>query len=234
MVTLSTSSPLLISPSDPICGVLSHRYHPALEAAPPGTPSKTLPKVQYRSVVALASGHALEYIRKLKQDPQWHGNYSVVNDQVLACIKMLLDHPQPVTWLHCDAIALGFCSNLLLQQAQVHALTRLAESSSNYEAIQKARLALLFGRRLAWDMVVVALGKIESKSEVAKLPFAALCCVARAGMAVLETSGLSDENLASAEDIKRLQRVVSWLSARWSVGRQFEARLVDITRDWSL
>lgn len=58
------------------------------------------------------------------------------------------------------------------------------------------------------DMVRVALGQIESKNKVVRLTFAALCCVSRAGMAVLETFGASCEELASKEEVERLRRVV--------------------------
>lgn len=150
-----------------------------------------------------------------------------------ACIKMLLDNPQPSTWLHCDAIALGFCSNLLLQQEQLRHLARLSRSNALYERKEKVELTLTFGRRMAWDMVKAALGSVESREDVARLPFAALCCILRAGMVVLETSGLKDEELVSQEEIKKLQRVVGWFAARWGVGRQFETKLADIMRGLS-
>lgn len=144
---------------------------------------------------------------------------------------MLLDNPQPSTWLHCDAIALGFCSNLLLQQEQLYHLARLPYSNLHHVHKEKVELTLMFGRRMAWDMVRAALGSVDSKEEVARLPFAALCCVLRAAIAVLETCRLPGDEVVSKEEVKKLQRVVSWFAARWGVGQQFETKLADIMRN---
>ena len=87
---------------------------------------------------------------------------------------------------------------------------------------------------MAWDMVRAAMGSVDSKEEVARLPFAALCCILRAGIAVLETCRLPDDEVVSREELERLQRVVSWFAARWGVGRQYETKLADIMRDLGL
>jgi hypothetical protein len=228
ITTLPRSLPLTTSPSDPICKSLSEKYSPIAPALPPDEPPSRL---HLRSVVALASGHALEYLNALQRNIHRNESYDTVEDHVAACIKMLLDNPQPSTWLHCDAIALGFCSNLLLQQEQLRHVAQLPYSEALQQRKEKVELTLMFGRRMAWDMVRAALGSVDSKEEVAKLPFAALCCVLRAGMAVLETYGPNDGELVSGEEVQKLQRVVGWFAARWGVGRQFETELADIVKE---
>ena len=230
ITTLPGSLPLTISPGDLICGTLSTKYSPISPALPLGRPP---PRLHLRSVVALASGHALEYLNALQRNIPPNESHDVVEDHISACIKMLLDNPQPSTWLHCDAIALGFCSNLLLQQEQFRHFSRLPYSNALHERKEKVHLTLMFGRRMAWDMVRAALGSLDSKEEVARLPFAALCCVLRAGLAVLKTSCLRDNELVSREQVMKLQRVVSWFAARWGVGPQFETKLADIMRELS-
>lgn len=227
----STSLPLMVSPSNPICDTLASKYHPPIPPPLPGIPLTAPEKLHLRTVVALTSGHALDYVNALQRSLQPNESYDTIDTRVSACIKMLLDNPQPATWLHCDAIALGFCSNFLLQQVQVSHLERLSLSSQLHEHKERVYLALTHGRRMAWDMVRVALGQIESKKEVVRLPFAALCCVSRAGMAVLKTSGVSCEELASKEEVERLRRVVGWFGGRWDVGRQFDAPLTESTRE---
>ena len=100
--------------------------------------------------------------------------------------------------------------------------THLAEQE------EKARLALTYSRRMAWDMVKVAISKIENEEEVKRLPFAGLCCVLRAGMAVLETNGCVEEDVVLNEEIDGFQRIVGWFAGRYGVGRQFEARLAKL------
>jgi hypothetical protein len=178
-------------------------------------------------MVALASGHALEYVNALERNLPPTSCYDFVDSHISSCIAFLLANPQPATWLHCDAIALGFCSNLLLQQAQAHYLAQLPPSPHLAEQREKADLALRYGRRMAWDMVKNALDKVESEEEVAKLPFAALCCVLRAGITVLETAWLCGEFRVDIKEIERLQRVVGWFGKRWGAGREFEVRLAN-------
>ncbi|KAF3043927.1 hypothetical protein E8E11_005863 [Didymella keratinophila] len=230
ITTLPGSLPLTISPGDLICGTLSAEYSRITPGLPPGRPPSRL---HLRNIVALASGHALEYLNALQRNISPSESHDVVEDHISACIKMLLDNPQPSTWLHCDAIALGFCSNLLLQQEQLRHLARLPCSNALDERKEKVHLTLMFGRRMAWDMVRAALGSVDSKEEAARLPFAALCCVLRAGLAVLETSRLNDSELVSREEVTKLQRVVGWFAARWGIGRQFEMKLADIIRELS-
>lgn len=145
----STSLPLTVSPSNPICDTLAFKYRPPIPPPLPGISLTAAGTVHLRTVVALASGHALNYVNALQRNLQPKESYDTIDTRVSACIKMLLDNPQPATWLHCDAIALGFCSNLLLQQAQVNHLERLSQSSQLHEHKEKVYLALTYGRHMA-------------------------------------------------------------------------------------
>lgn len=225
MTTLPDPLPLAVPPGDPICQKLIEKYASIPPALSPGRPPSRL---HLRSVVALASGHALEYLDALQRHVQPNKSHCTVEEDVSACIKMLLDNPQPSTWLHCDAIALGFCSNLLLQQEQLRHLEQLPPSDAVDERREKGELTLMFGRRMAWDMLRAALGSVESKEEVGKLPFTALCCILRAGMVVLQTTGLDDGELVSEAEVNKLKQVMGWFAARWGVGRQFLKKLADV------
>lgn len=136
----------------------------------------------------------------LEPNSQPNSSHEIVDTHISSCIKLLLTNPQPATWLHCDAIALGFCSNLLLQQAQAQHLAKLPPLSELHEQKDKADPALRYGRRMAWDMIKNAVAKIGSKEEVTRLPLAKLCCVFRAGVAVLETAGACEEQRLNAGD----------------------------------
>ena len=83
---------------------------------------------------------------------------------------------------------------------------------------------------MVWDMVEVALSRIMSEEEVARLSFAASCRVLRAEIAVLETPESHGEHVVSKKDVKRLQRTVRWFDKQWGVGWQFEARLADLMK----
>jgi hypothetical protein len=146
---------------------------------------------------------------------------------------MLVDKPQPHTWLHCDAIALAFCSYILLQQAQVRYLLKLPHVHELSDELDKAGLALTYSRRMAWDMVKVAIRKTE-REDVERLPFAGLCCVLRAGMAVVDTKWCLDgdimtnvDDVVLSEELEGFRRMVRWFGRRWGVGRKFEERLND-------
>ncbi|KAF2624995.1 hypothetical protein BU25DRAFT_398166 [Macroventuria anomochaeta] len=226
----SISLPLTFPPADPICTSMSAKYQPPI---PPqsSTFSPTSPrKVHIRTVAALASGHALDYIHARQRSLTPNDSYDAVDNQISDCIKMLVDKPQPHTWLHCDAIALAFCSHILLQQAQVHYLAAPPQPIELHEQQEKASLALKYSRVMVWDMVKVVINKIRSEEEVARLPFAGLCCVLRAGMAVLETTALNVYDVMSREEVDGFQRIVSWFAKQWGVGRQYEARLAHLVK----
>ncbi|KAH6644782.1 hypothetical protein C7974DRAFT_300742 [Boeremia exigua] len=218
----SPSFTLTIPPSDPICNVEFTQYHPPI--MPTHVPSPCT-KVHFRTVVALGTGKALDYVNARRRTTQPYESYDAVDMQTSGYIRMLMEDMRPSSWVHCDAIGLGFCSHLLLQEAQVLYLAGLPYSDELRKHIEKANLALRYARRMAWDMVKVSLGKLENEDDVAKLPFAALCCILRAGIAVLETSRICDEQLVSNEEFAMLQRCMRWFSARWHVGVHLEARL---------
>lgn len=111
---------------------------------------------------------------------------------------------------------------MMLQQAQVQYLCKVSCAD---EQVEKARLALGCSRRMAWDMVKEATSKIEGEEEMQRLPFGGLCCVLRAGVAVLETSGRMADDVVTRGDVEGFERVVGWFSGRWGVGRQFETRI---------
>ena len=199
IATTSHLHPLALSPADPICASLSTKYQPPIPPHSPTFAPTSARKVHIRTIVALASGHALSHIHSLHSHQPLKESYDEVDATISECIRLLIDKPQPHTWLHCDAIALAFCSHILLQKARVEYLTQVLaqEPPSTHLAEQeeKARLALTYSRRMAWDMVKVAISKIENEEEVKRLPFAGLCCVLRAGMAVLETNGCVEEDV---------------------------------------
>jgi hypothetical protein len=112
----------------------------------------------------------------------------------------------------------------------MHVLAQEPPSIHLAEQKEKAELALSYSRRMTWDMVKVAVNKIESEEEVHRLPFAGLCCVLRAGIAVLETSGCVEEDIMLEEEMDGFQRIVGWFAGRYGVGRQFEARLVKLVK----
>lgn len=81
---------------------------------------------------------------------------------------------------------------------------------------------------MAWDMVYVAIQKIQSKTEIPRLPFAGLCCVLRAGLAVLETRGLVDEDVVEDESLRGFRRTIEWFATRWDLGSVYLRRLDEL------
>lgn len=82
-------------------------------------------------------------------------------------------------------------------------------------------MALHYSRRMAWDMVQVMIRKIEREEELLFLPFAGVCCVIRAAIAVFETRMYADVDELSHEDISGFLRILTWFSGRWSIGGKF-------------
>jgi len=73
---------------------------------------------------------------------------------------------------------------------------------------------------MAWDMVKVLNNKVENEEILSYLPFAGLCCVIRAAIAVLETTQHGDEGEITENDIINFLRVLGWFSTRWSIGSE--------------
>ncbi|KAH7401223.1 hypothetical protein BKA66DRAFT_98299 [Pyrenochaeta sp. MPI-SDFR-AT-0127] len=221
--TISNSLPLTILSSDPISKILSNRLGPTIPPHSPRPFASSPRKVHIRTAVALASGHVLEYIHARCHNIEPEEPYDDVDKIINDCIKMLVDKPQPHTWLHCDAIAMAFCSHILLQASQMQYLsTILPEFQLPPDPLYiKAHLALKYSRRMAWDMVRVAIDKIENEAEIPNLPFAGLCAVLRAGLAVLETKEYVAEDVIENIELEGYLRIMRWFSGRWNVSSQY-------------
>lgn len=224
--------PLALRSSDPISRDTAARLSAEL---PPlsNTFSATSPrKVHTRATLALASGYVLEYIHALQYGLAPANSYDEVDDTIANCIKMLVDKPQAHTWLHCDAMAIAFCAHLLLQQAQMnHLSANMVHFCVPGPDYTKAHLALKFSRRMAWDMVRVAIQKIESEDEITHLPFAGLCSVLRAGIAVLETADYMADNITQPGEMEGFANILCWFSGRWTIGRDYMNRVAEIVQN---
>lgn len=92
----------------------------------------------------------------------------------------------------------------------------------------KVNIALKYSRRMAWDMVRVAIQKIQLEAEIPYLPFAGLCAVLRAGLAVLETREFVDEDIINEVELRAFRNVLNWFAGRWNIGRQYLSRLEEL------
>jgi hypothetical protein len=88
----------------------------------------------------------------------------------------------------------------------------------------KVYLALKYSRRMAWDMVRVAIQKMQFESEIPYLPFAGLCAVLRAGLAVLETRDFVDEEIIEEVELHEFKKILEWFGGRWDTGREYLQR----------
>jgi hypothetical protein len=79
-------------------------------------------------------------------------------------------------------------------------------------------MALRYARRMAWDMVHVMIQKVQREDDVPCLPFAGVCCVLRAAIAVLETTRYASGDQPSVEEIRSFLVVLGWFACRWGVG----------------
>ncbi|KAJ6192721.1 hypothetical protein J3E72DRAFT_203681 [Bipolaris maydis] len=227
--TLSTTHltpgfPLGLSPLDPLVISLASSL-PATIPAPPPTPDATSPrKTHIRSATAVAASHILSYTHALTHHLPLPSNYASADEKINTLITLLIDKPQPHTWLHCDAIALAFCSHLILQ------LTQIQYSRLQGEEGEKIKVALRVSRRMAWDMVQVGIRVIACEEEIARLPFAGLGCVIRAGVAVLETWGWVDDEdgVVGQEEARAFRRLVEWVAGRWGVARGYLGRVDEV------
>jgi hypothetical protein len=246
----SSTLPLTILSADPISRSLAMTIDPVIPPHPPHPYASSPRKVHIRAAVSLASGHVLEHIHAQQHVFEPEELYDEVDTLINKCIKLLVDKPEPHTWLHCDAIAMAFwyanttaslrvfrgliilSSHILLQRAQMQRLCTILQQPNTFEAPApeyiKAHLALKYSRRMAWDMVRVAISKIQSESEIPHLPFAGLCCVFRAGLAVLETSVFVDEDVVGGDDIQGFGTILGWFAGRWSIGREYLRRLEEL------
>jgi hypothetical protein len=81
---------------------------------------------------------------------------------------------------------------------------------------------------MAWNMVHVAIQKISSKAEILYLRLAGLCCVFRAGLAVLETREYVNEDMFREQDVQGFKKILEWFAGRWGIGGHFLRRLEEL------
>lgn len=219
---LSDPVSLILHSTNPTCKAIAGRLIPGMPAPSPQETPISPRKVHIRAAVALAAGPVLEYVYARQHGLEPEQSYDQIDDIIADCIKVLVDKPQPHTWLHCDAIAMAFLSHILLQQTQ---MTHLSDNMVHFTVpgpdYTKAHLALKYSRRMSWDMVRIAIQKIQSQEEIQRLPFAGLCCVLRAGIAVLETSEFMAEEVMEPEEIVEFMKIMDWFDVRWSIGREY-------------
>jgi hypothetical protein len=217
--------------------------------APSPRPYASSPrKVHIRAAVSLASGHVQEYIHARHHELEPEETYDKVDEIINKCIKKLVDKPEPHTWLHCDAIAMAFwyrlyfrmhvdanfafSSNILLQLSQMQYLCTILEHPHTLGMPDpkyiKVHLALKYSRRMAWDMVRVAIQKIQTEAEIPHLPFAGLCCVLRAGLAVLETKEFVNEDVVGDDEVRGFRQILEWFARRWGIGAEYLNRLEEL------
>jgi hypothetical protein len=217
--------------------------------APSPRPYASSPrKVHIRAAVSLASGHVQEYLHARYYEFEPEESYDCVDEIINQCIKKLVDKPEPHTWLHCDAIAMAFwyevkdcvhlsadlcvSSHILLQEAQIRYLCKVLSHVRTLDAptpdYVKAHLALKYSRRMAWDMVRVAIEKIETETEMSHLPFAGLCCVFRAGLAVLETKEFVNDDVVGEDEIEGFIQTLKWFAGRWGIGQVYLETLEEL------
>lgn len=94
--------------------------------------------------------------------------------------------------------------------------------SAEYLQVQRA---LTHSRRVAWDMVRFAIEVIQDENEVALLPLAGLCCVLRAGLAVLETREHVIEDVVQTDEIDGYIVILRWFANRWVIGEEYLKRV---------
>jgi hypothetical protein len=244
----SESISLTLFSNDPISKSTAKAMGPVIPAPAPRPYASSPRKVHIRATVSLATGHVQEYIhaRYHALDPE--ETYDQVDEIINQCIAKLVDKPVPHTRLHCDATAMSFwygpyccfnlsadqslSTNILLQASQMQYLVsiyphpqELPVPSAEYI---KAHLALKYSRRMAWDMVRVAIQKIQSGAEISHLPFAGLCCVFRAGLAVLETRTYVIEDVVGDDEVHSFRQLLEWFAGRWGIGSDYLRRLEEL------
>jgi hypothetical protein len=100
--------PLTVSSHDSISRSIKSSLGPKFPPSPPRAYASSPRKVHIRSLVSLASGHILEHIHERQHGLEPEETYDQIDITISECIRMLVDKPQPHTWLHCDAMAMAF------------------------------------------------------------------------------------------------------------------------------
>jgi hypothetical protein len=244
----SDSTSITILSNDSISKAIASNLESDIPAPSPQPYASSPRKVHIRAAVSLASGYVQEYIHARHHQLEPGKTYDEVDEIINKCIKKLVDKPEPHTWLHCDAIAMAFwyglyshmhlhtnliySSNILLQLVQMQYLCTVLEhvrtlGMPNDEYI-KVHLALKYARRMAWDMVRVAIEKIQNEAEIPYLPFAGLCCVLRAGLAVMETKEFVNEDVVNNDEVYGFRQILDWFAARWGIGSEYLNKLDEL------
>jgi hypothetical protein len=241
----SDSVPIILSSNNSISKMVAKSIGSDIPAPSPQPHPSSPRKVHIRAAVSLAAGHVQEYIHARHHDLEPEETYDEVDEMINACIRKLVDKPEPHTWLHCDAIAMAFwygpylrlhlnadlgpSSNILLQTSQMQHLCAILHHPHTLDMpcpeYIKVHLALKYSRRMAWDMVRVAIQKIPSEAEIPYLPFAGLCCVLRAGLAVLETKDFVNEDVVEDGEVHGFKQILEWFARRWGIGGEYLNRL---------
>jgi hypothetical protein len=81
---------------------------------------------------------------------------------------------------------------------------------------------------MTWDMVRMNIKRIRNEAEMPHLPFAGLCSVFRAGLAVFETSELVDEKVVNEGEARSFQQLLEWFAGRWGIGYEYLGRLEEL------
>ncbi|KAF2864952.1 hypothetical protein BDV95DRAFT_613101 [Massariosphaeria phaeospora] len=212
---LTTSLPLIYPTNSPLARSILDALSGTIP--PPSLhPSAVSPRKLYiRARVALESGRILEYIYTLKNGLPSQETYEDVESGIAGLIKSLVKKAEPYTWMMCDAIALAFCSQLLLHQAQA--------LNTALSLAPKTNLAFCYARRMAWDMVRVGIEKIDVETYIGQLPVAGLCCVLRAAVAVMETQEVAEA--VDPDELVGLERIMIAFKERWGVGEEYWKRI---------
>jgi hypothetical protein len=95
-------------------------------------------------------------------------------------------------------------------------------------AYMKAHMALKSSRHMAWDMVRDAIGVIQREADISQMPFASLCCVCRAGLAVLETSEFVNEDVVRPGEVQRFRTILVWIAGRWGIAAEHLKKLDEL------
>jgi hypothetical protein len=104
----SDSVPIILPSNNTISKMVAKSIGPDIPAPSPQPYASSPRKVHIRAAVSLASGHVQEYIHARHHDLEPEETYDQVDEIINACIRKLVDKPEPHTWLHCDAIAMAF------------------------------------------------------------------------------------------------------------------------------
>jgi hypothetical protein len=100
LITISSTDPISMKIAGSIGSALPH------QSVPPYATSTR--KVYIRAAVSLAAGHVQEYIHARRYNLEPAETYDEVDDTINACIKQLVERPEPHLWQNCDGLIMAF------------------------------------------------------------------------------------------------------------------------------